>query len=86
MQQATPNHGPALERGIWVAVIIAALVVVLRVFAKIKISRFFVDDVLMIIASVRSRCPYSLLTQNPLLISLSPDFGNCVDRFPHAFC
>lgn len=52
MAQATPNHGPALERGLWVAVIIAALIVILRVFAKIKISRFHVDDVLMIIASV----------------------------------
>lgn len=52
MTEATSNHGPALERGIWVAVIIAALIVILRVFAKIKINRFHFDDVLMIIASV----------------------------------
>lgn len=46
------DKGPDLERGIWAAVIIAALIVILRVFAKNKISRFHVDDVLMIIASV----------------------------------
>lgn len=48
------SNGHSLERGIWAAVIIAALIVVLRVFAKIKIKRFYVDDVLMIIAQVRS--------------------------------
>jgi hypothetical protein len=48
------SNGHSLERGIWAAVIIAALIVVLRVFAKIKIKRFYADDVLMIIAQVRS--------------------------------
>lgn len=47
------SNGHSLERGIWAAVIISALIVALRVFAKIKIKRFFVDDVLMIIAQVR---------------------------------
>jgi hypothetical protein len=44
------DKGPELE-GIWAAVIIAVLIIILRVFAKIKINRFFVDDVL-IVASV----------------------------------
>lgn len=56
------NKGPELERGIWAAVIIAALIVVLRVFAKIKINRFHVDDVLMIIASVR--LPHSFILED----------------------
>jgi hypothetical protein len=46
------DKGPELERGFWAAVIIALLIVILRVFAKIKINRFFVDDVLMVIAVV----------------------------------
>lgn len=44
--------GPALEKGIWAAVIIAAVIVILRVFAKIKIKRFGFDDALMILAEV----------------------------------
>lgn len=52
MSQQEPNLGPALERGIWVAVAIAAVIVILRVFAKIKIKRFHFDDVLMILAEV----------------------------------
>jgi hypothetical protein len=47
------SNGYPLEKGVWAAVAIAALIVILRVFAKIKINRFFVDDVLMIIALVR---------------------------------
>jgi prepilin signal peptidase PulO-like enzyme (type II secretory pathway) len=50
MSQA--DLGPALERGIWAAVVIAAVIVILRVFAKIKIKRFGVDDGLMILAEV----------------------------------
>lgn len=46
------DQGPELERGLWAAVIIATLIVILRIFAKIKINRFFVDDVLMIVAVV----------------------------------
>lgn len=56
------NKGPELERGIWAAVIIAVLIVILRVFAKIKINRFHVDDVLMIIASVR--LPHSFILED----------------------
>jgi hypothetical protein len=46
------SNGYSLERGIWAAVIISALIVMLRVYAKIKIKRFHADDVLMIIAQV----------------------------------
>ncbi|KAJ5151455.1 uncharacterized protein N7482_010707 [Penicillium canariense] len=46
------DKGPALERSIWAGVIIAAVIVFLRVVAKIKIKRFHVDDVLMIIAEI----------------------------------
>ncbi|KAH8433163.1 uncharacterized protein LDX57_010797 [Aspergillus melleus] len=49
---ARDNHGPELDRGIWAAVAIAALIVILRVFAKIKINHFRVDDVLMVIAAI----------------------------------
>lgn len=46
------NLGPALEKGIWAAVVIAAVIVILRVFAKIKIKRFGIDDGIMILAEV----------------------------------
>ncbi|EAW08571.1 uncharacterized protein ACLA_033070 [Aspergillus clavatus NRRL 1] len=52
--QTTVNHGPSLERGLWAAVIIAAVIVILRVFAKIKIGQFRADDILMIIAILLS--------------------------------
>ena len=52
MSQSDANGGPALQRGIWAAGIIAALIVILRVFAKVKIKRFHIDDVLMIFAEV----------------------------------
>jgi predicted ferric reductase len=44
--------GSSLVRGIWAAMAIAVIVVVLRVFAKVKIHQFRADDVLMIIAMV----------------------------------
>ncbi|KAJ5205347.1 hypothetical protein N7491_004031 [Penicillium cf. griseofulvum] len=50
MSQA--NHGPALEKGLWAAVAIAAVIVILRVIAKIKIKRFGIDDGLMILAEI----------------------------------
>ncbi|RHZ57490.1 glycoside hydrolase family 27 protein [Aspergillus thermomutatus] len=50
--QTTADLGPALVRGIWAAVIIAVIIVILRVFAKIKIRQFRVDDVLMIVAMI----------------------------------
>ncbi|KAJ5082231.1 hypothetical protein N7532_011274 [Penicillium argentinense] len=79
MTDTTPNHGPALERGIWVAVIIAALIVILRVFAKIKINRFNVDDVLMIIASISAIASTVFLT-----LSVQHGFGKPLgDPFTH---
>ncbi|KAJ5156897.1 uncharacterized protein N7482_007997 [Penicillium canariense] len=48
----TTAKGADLERGIWAGIIVAAVILILRVFAKIKIKRFYVDDVLMIIAEI----------------------------------
>ncbi|EED16286.1 conserved hypothetical protein [Talaromyces stipitatus ATCC 10500] len=50
--EPTSNQGPALLRGIWAGMAIAIIIVCLRVFAKIKIGQFRVDDVLMIIAMI----------------------------------
>jgi hypothetical protein len=66
MASIANSSGRALERGIWAAVIISALIVVLRVYAKIKIKRFFVDDVFMIVAQVRGRTLRSFGMRNPL--------------------
>lgn len=44
--------GESLVRGVWAAMAIAVVIVVLRVFAKIKIRQFRADDVLMIISMV----------------------------------
>lgn len=46
--------GSSLVRGIWAAMAIAVIIVVLRVYAKIKISQFRADDILMIISMVFS--------------------------------
>ncbi|KAJ6113990.1 hypothetical protein N7523_007307 [Penicillium sp. IBT 18751x] len=62
------DKGPELERGLWAAVIIATLIVILRVFAKIKINRFFVDDVLMIVAVI-------LAIASTVFLSLSVQHG-----------
>lgn len=50
--------GTSLVRGIWAAMAIAVIIVVLRVYAKIKIAQFRADDVLMIISMV---CFFSCL-------------------------
>ncbi|KAL6230249.1 hypothetical protein BDW75DRAFT_76598 [Aspergillus navahoensis] len=44
------DPGFALARGIWAANAIAAVILILRVFAKIKLRQFRFDDVLMIVA------------------------------------
>jgi predicted ferric reductase len=49
------NSGPALMKGIWAAMAVAIVIVILRVIAKIKIRHFRVDDILMIVALVRTR-------------------------------
>ena len=46
------GKGESLEKGIWAAVVISAVIVVLRIFAKVKIKRFAADDILMIFAQV----------------------------------
>ncbi|KAH3356122.1 hypothetical protein KXW94_003578 [Aspergillus fumigatus] len=61
--QTTADLGPALVRGIWAAVIIAVIIVVLRVFAKVKIGQFRVDDVLMIVSLILVVVATVFLTQ-----------------------
>ena len=80
---ARDNHGPELDRGIWAAVAIATLIVILRVFAKIKINHFRADDVLMVLASV---ClPFLVFTPSRcILTSCFVDPSDCLLRFPHA--
>ena len=51
------DTGTALVRGIWAAMAIAVIIVILRVYAKAKIHHFRADDVLMIIAMVSLRLP-----------------------------
>ncbi|RDW61692.1 uncharacterized protein DSM5745_10364 [Aspergillus mulundensis] len=46
----TNDPGFALARGMWAANAIAAVILILRVFAKIKLRQFRFDDVLMVIA------------------------------------
>ena len=46
--------GADLVRGTWAAMAIAVIIVILRVYAKLKIHQFRADDVLMIISMVLS--------------------------------
>lgn len=46
------DPGFALVRGMWAAVAVAAVILILRVFAKIKLRQFRFDDVLMIVSWV----------------------------------
>ncbi|KAJ5905135.1 uncharacterized protein N7473_002051 [Penicillium subrubescens] len=73
------SNGYSLERGIWAAVIISALIVMLRVYAKIKIKRFHADDVLMIIAQV-------LIIVSTVFLSLCVQhgFGGDLTKLPKA--
>lgn len=52
--QTGSNQGPALVRGIWAAMAIAVVILILRLIAKIKIRHFGVDDILMSLALVIS--------------------------------
>ncbi|EEA22022.1 hypothetical protein TMatcc_008557 [Talaromyces marneffei ATCC 18224] len=54
--------GTSLVRGVWAAMGIAVVIVSLRVFAKIKIHQFRVDDVLMIIAMILAIIATAFLT------------------------
>ncbi|OJJ57232.1 hypothetical protein ASPSYDRAFT_134175 [Aspergillus sydowii CBS 593.65] len=48
----TSNNGAgfALVRGMWAAIAISAFILILRVFAKVKLRQFRFDDVLMIVS------------------------------------
>ncbi|KAJ5810743.1 uncharacterized protein N7503_002961 [Penicillium pulvis] len=73
------DGGPALEKGVWAAVCIAAVIVILRIFAKFKIKRFNVDDVLMIIAEILAIVACVFLT-----LSVDHGFGAKLgDPFTH---
>ncbi|KAJ5180964.1 hypothetical protein N7492_004174 [Penicillium capsulatum] len=77
MSRDQVDLGPALERGIWVAVAIAAVIVILRVFAKIKIKRFHFDDVLMILAEILAIVSTVFLT-----LSVQHGFGRDLGTLP----
>ncbi|KAL4751908.1 hypothetical protein BDW72DRAFT_192419 [Aspergillus terricola var. indicus] len=65
------NSGPALMKGIWAAIAVASVIVILRVIAKIKIRLFRVDDILMIAALTLSIVSTVFLT-----ISIRRGFGS----------
>ncbi|KAJ5500890.1 hypothetical protein N7527_012011 [Penicillium freii] len=69
--------GPALEKGIWVAVAIAAMIVILRIVGKIKIKRFGVDDGLMIFAEILAIVSTAFLT-----LSVKHGFGRNLNTIP----
>ncbi|KAJ5822642.1 hypothetical protein N7447_004982 [Penicillium robsamsonii] len=71
------NLGPALEKGIWAAVVIAAVIVILRIFAKIKIGRFGIDDGLMIFAEILAIVSTVFLT-----LSVKHGFGKDLGTVP----
>ncbi|KAE8329792.1 hypothetical protein BDV39DRAFT_171378 [Aspergillus sergii] len=77
MGASEPNGGPALQKGIWVAVALAALIVILRVFAKLKIGQFRVDDILMILAMVLAIVATVFLT-----LSVNHGFGKNLETLP----
>ncbi|KAL4864585.1 hypothetical protein BDV12DRAFT_176022 [Aspergillus spectabilis] len=62
------NPGPALARGMWAAIGIAAVILVLRVFAKFKLRQFRLDDVLMIVS-------YAMTLAAMVLLQSSVDHG-----------
>ncbi|KAL5042067.1 hypothetical protein BDW71DRAFT_200862 [Aspergillus fruticulosus] len=70
------NSGPALMRGIWAAMAVAIVIVILRVIAKIKIRHFRVDDILMIVALTLSIVSTAVLT-----ISIRHGFGDSALTF-----
>ncbi|CAI7565222.1 unnamed protein product [Penicillium viridicatum] len=69
--------GPALEKGIWAAVAIAAVIVILRIVGKIKINRVGVDDGLMIFAEILAIVSTAFLT-----LSVKHGFGRNLDTIP----
>ncbi|KAL2862487.1 uncharacterized protein BJX67DRAFT_375276 [Aspergillus lucknowensis] len=62
------DPGPALVRGMWAAVAIATVILVLRVFAKCKLRQFRFDDVFMIAA-------WAMTVASMVLLQMSVDHG-----------
>lgn len=52
--RALEDSGPRLLREVWALTALGILTVTLRVVAKIKIGKFALDDVLMVLALVSS--------------------------------
>lgn len=50
-------NGQSLERGLWAGIAIAAVIVALRVYAKITIKRFLADDIFMLLGLVHYSIP-----------------------------
>ncbi|KAJ6151514.1 hypothetical protein N7470_007111 [Penicillium chermesinum] len=62
--------GPSLEGGLWAGIVIAAVIVVLRIYAKCLIKRFRADDVLMLLSLLLAIASMVLLT-----LSVKHGFG-----------
>ncbi|KAL4914012.1 hypothetical protein BDW62DRAFT_220344 [Aspergillus aurantiobrunneus] len=60
--------GFALVRGMWAAIAIAAVILVLRVFAKVKLRQFRFDDVLMVVS-------WAMTLAATVLLQMSVDHG-----------
>ncbi|KAL4996669.1 hypothetical protein BDV10DRAFT_202261 [Aspergillus recurvatus] len=58
------DPGFALARGMWAANAIAAVILILRVFAKLKLRQFRFDDVLMVVAWVMTLAATVLLQKS----------------------
>ncbi|BDD58943.1 hypothetical protein MAP00_004179 [Monascus purpureus] len=56
------DAGPRLLRDVWALTAIAIVIMGLRVIAKLRIKKFGWDDVLMIVALVRSPSPCTAIT------------------------
>ncbi|KAL2823239.1 hypothetical protein BDW59DRAFT_148880 [Aspergillus cavernicola] len=72
MQLPRDDPGPALVRGMWAAVAIAAVILILRVFAKFKLTQFRFDDVLMVVA-------WAMTLASTVLLQISVNHGFGLD-------
>ncbi|OOF98964.1 hypothetical protein ASPCADRAFT_204660 [Aspergillus carbonarius ITEM 5010] len=73
----TNPSGLALERGMWAAVAVATVIIILRIIAKIKIHHFRFDDVLMVIAWALTLASTVILT-----LSVQNGFGTNLEALP----
>ncbi|KAJ5778830.1 hypothetical protein N7457_006550 [Penicillium paradoxum] len=74
-----PDLGPPLEKGIWAAVIITAVIVILRLVAKVKIKRLGFDDGLMVLAEILAIVSTVFLT-----LSVRHGFGKNLLTLPQS--